>query len=62
MINLVRPDFQNLTRFLQNLPDFATVRDWRRLVAGAREMAVLIPGAIIYRKKHDCASSQDVLN
>src|SRR5262245_52144593 len=36
-INLSRPDFQQLTRIIQTLPDFATVRDRRRLVAGALE-------------------------
>jgi len=36
-IQLARPDFQQLTRLVQNLPDFANVRDRRRLVAGALE-------------------------
>lgn len=34
-INLTQPDFRQLTRIVQGLPDFATVRDRRRLVAGA---------------------------
>jgi S1-C subfamily serine protease len=36
-IQLSQPDFRQLTRLVQNLPDFATVRDRRRLVAGALE-------------------------
>lgn len=36
-IKLDQPDFQRLTRIVQNLPDFANVRDRRRLVAGALE-------------------------
>ena len=36
-INLNQADFQRLTRIVQNLPDFANVRDRRRLVAGALE-------------------------
>jgi len=36
-IQLDQPDFQRLTRIVQNLPDFANVRDRRRLVAGALE-------------------------
>ncbi len=38
-IQLARPDFQQLTRIVQNLPDFANVRDRRRLVVGALEGA-----------------------
>ncbi len=34
---LSRSDFQQLIRVVQNLPDFANVRDRRRLVAGALE-------------------------
>ncbi|MFW9265532.1 serine protease, partial [Nostoc sp. CALU 546] len=34
-VQLSTPDFQCLTRIVQNLPDFANVRDRRRLVAGA---------------------------
>ncbi|OYE02610.1 trypsin-like peptidase domain-containing protein [Nostoc sp. 'Peltigera membranacea cyanobiont' 232] len=34
-VQLSTPDFQRLTRIVQNLPDFANVRDRRRLVAGA---------------------------
>jgi len=34
-VQLNQPDFQRLTRIVQNLPDFANVRDRRRLVAGA---------------------------
>ena len=34
-VQLSQPDFQRLTRIIQNLPDFANVRDRRRLVAGA---------------------------
>lgn len=37
MIQLSRSDFQRLTHIVQNLPDFANVRDRRRLVAGALE-------------------------
>lgn len=37
MIQLSQPDFQHLTYIVQNLPDFANVRDRRRLVAGALE-------------------------
>lgn len=36
-LQLSRPDFQQLTSIVQNLPDFANVRDRRRLVAGALE-------------------------
>jgi V8-like Glu-specific endopeptidase len=36
-VTLARSDFQYLTRIVQNLPDFANVRDRRRLVAGALE-------------------------
>lgn len=36
-VQLDQPDFQRLTRIVQNLPDFANVRDRRRLVAGALE-------------------------
>jgi len=36
-VQLNQPDFQRLTRIVQNLPDFANVRDRRRLVAGALE-------------------------
>lgn len=34
-VQLSTSDFQKLTRIVQNLPDFANVRDRRRLVAGA---------------------------
>lgn len=34
-VQLSQPDFQRLSRIVQNLPDFANVRDRRRLVAGA---------------------------
>lgn len=34
-IQLSRTDFQRLTRIVQNLPDFANVRDRRRLITGA---------------------------
>jgi hypothetical protein len=34
-VELSQPDFQRLSRIVQNLPDFANVRDRRRLVAGA---------------------------
>lgn len=34
-LQLSTPDFQRLTHIVQNLPDFANVRDRRRLVAGA---------------------------
>ncbi|MDZ8135789.1 MAG: trypsin-like peptidase domain-containing protein [Nostoc sp. DedQUE04] len=34
-VQLSTTDFQRLTRIIQNLPDFANVRDRRRLVAGA---------------------------
>lgn len=34
-VQLSTPDFQRLTSIIQNLPDFANVRDRRRLVAGA---------------------------
>ncbi|MEH2187422.1 MAG: trypsin-like peptidase domain-containing protein [Nostoc sp.] len=34
-VQLSTPDFQRLTRIIQNLSDFANVRDRRRLVAGA---------------------------
>lgn len=36
-VQLSQPDFQRLTRIVQNLPDFANVRDRRRLVTGALE-------------------------
>ena len=36
-VQLNQPDFQRLTRIVQNLPDFANVRDRRRLVADALE-------------------------
>ncbi len=36
-VQLSQPDFQRLTRIIQNLPDFANVRDRRRLVVGALE-------------------------
>ncbi len=36
-VQLSRSDFQRLIRIVQNLPDFANVRDRRRLVAGALE-------------------------
>ncbi|HBE17948.1 MAG TPA: serine protease [Cyanobacteria bacterium UBA11149] len=36
-VQLSQPDFQRLTRIVQKLPDFANVRDRRRLVAGALE-------------------------
>ncbi|MBE9257081.1 trypsin-like peptidase domain-containing protein [Dolichospermum sp. LEGE 00246] len=36
-IQLSQTDFQGLSRIVQNLPDFANVRDRRRLVAGALE-------------------------
>lgn len=36
-VQLSQPDFRRLTRIIQNLPDFANVRDRRRLVAGALE-------------------------
>ncbi|AFZ25017.1 V8-like Glu-specific endopeptidase [Cylindrospermum stagnale PCC 7417] len=36
-VQLSPPDFQRLTRVVQNLPDFANVRDRRRLVVGALE-------------------------
>ncbi|MBV7332660.1 trypsin-like peptidase domain-containing protein [Chloroflexi bacterium TSY] len=38
-INLSQSDFRQLTRIVQNLPDFANVRDRRRLIAGAVEGA-----------------------
>ncbi|MBN3908077.1 MAG: trypsin-like peptidase domain-containing protein [Nostoc sp. NMS1] len=34
-VQLSQPDFQRLIRIVQNLPDFANMRDRRRLVAGA---------------------------
>ncbi|MEQ8975550.1 MAG: hypothetical protein RIE73_34860 [Coleofasciculus sp. C1-SOL-03] len=34
-VQLSQPDFNRLTRIVQNLPDFANVRDRIRLVAGA---------------------------
>ena len=37
MIQLSSADFRRITRILQSLPDFANVRDRRRLVAGALE-------------------------
>ncbi|MEQ8540335.1 MAG: trypsin-like peptidase domain-containing protein [Coleofasciculus sp. D1-CHI-01] len=36
-VQLSQPDFNRLTCIVQNLPDFANVRDRRRLVAGALE-------------------------
>jgi V8-like Glu-specific endopeptidase len=39
-VHLSTPDFQRLTRIVQNLPDFANVRDRRRLVAGALQGVV----------------------
>ncbi|MBD2215133.1 trypsin-like peptidase domain-containing protein [Nostoc linckia FACHB-104] len=36
-VQLSQPDFQRLIRIVSNLPDFANVRDRRRLVAGALE-------------------------
>ncbi|BAY27395.1 hypothetical protein NIES2100_72190 [Calothrix sp. NIES-2100] len=36
-IQLSQPDFQRLIKIVSNLPDFANVRDRRRLVAGALE-------------------------
>lgn len=36
-IHLTQPHFRQLTQIVQSLPDFATVRDRRRLVAGALE-------------------------
>ncbi|MBN1285969.1 MAG: trypsin-like peptidase domain-containing protein [Anaerolineae bacterium] len=36
-VQLSQPDFQNLVRIVANLPDFANVRDRRRLVVGALE-------------------------
>lgn len=36
-VQLSQPDFQRLTRIVQNLPDFTNVRDRRRLVEGALE-------------------------
>lgn len=36
-VQLDQPDFNQLTRIVQNLPDFASVRDRIRLVAGALE-------------------------
>ncbi|MDJ0746552.1 MAG: trypsin-like peptidase domain-containing protein [Xenococcaceae cyanobacterium MO_167.B27] len=36
-VQLSQPDFQRLTRIVQQLPDFANVRDRQRLVAGALE-------------------------
>ncbi len=39
-VQLSTPDFQRLTRIVQNLPDFANVRDRRRLVAGALQGVV----------------------
>ncbi|MCT7953141.1 serine protease [Ancylothrix sp. C2] len=36
-VQLEQPDFRRLTHIVQNLPDFANVRDRRRLVAGALE-------------------------
>jgi hypothetical protein len=37
MIQLSQAGFQRLIQIVQNLPDFANVRDHRRLVAGALE-------------------------
>ncbi|MHC5823435.1 MAG: trypsin-like peptidase domain-containing protein, partial [Nostoc sp.] len=39
-VQLSQPDFQRLIRIIQNLPDFANVRDRRRLVAGALQGVV----------------------
>ena len=39
MVQLSQPDFRHLTNIVQNLPDFANVRDRRRLVVGALEGA-----------------------
>ncbi len=36
-VKLSQPDFQRLSKIVSNLPDFANVRDRRRLVAGALE-------------------------
>jgi V8-like Glu-specific endopeptidase len=36
-VTLSHPDFRELTRIVQNLPEFGTERDRRRLVAGALE-------------------------
>ena len=36
-VQLSQPDFQRLTRIVQQLPDFANVRDRQSLVAGALE-------------------------
>ena len=36
-VQLSQPDFQRLNKIVSNLPDFANVRDRRRLVAGALE-------------------------
>ncbi len=36
-VKLSQPDFQQLTRILQNLPEFANVRERRRLIGGALE-------------------------
>ncbi len=36
-VQLSQPDFQKLTRIVQNLPDFANVRDRRRLIIGVFE-------------------------
>ncbi|WP_414622785.1 trypsin-like peptidase domain-containing protein [Calothrix sp. CCY 0018] len=36
-VQLSTPDFQRLTRIIQNLPDFANVRDRRRLIIGVFE-------------------------
>ncbi|WP_088241671.1 trypsin-like peptidase domain-containing protein [Calothrix rhizosoleniae] len=36
-VQLSTPDFQRITRILQNLPDFANVRDRRRLLVGVFE-------------------------
>lgn len=36
-VQLSKPDFQRLTRIIQNLPDFANVRDRRRLLIGVFE-------------------------
>jgi V8-like Glu-specific endopeptidase len=36
-VQLYKPDFDRLSRIVQNLPDFANVRDRRRLISGALE-------------------------
>lgn len=49
MIQLSQSDFQRLTHIVQNLPDFANVRDRRRLVADVSEgvsQSPLISGGV----------------